>query len=322
MTREEFHKQVSELVANGMLKQDAFVKCFNIDSPFNTYSTYKVWKSRNSIKEPTMMKCAKCHELVERKSHSHKYCVKCSKRKPTPSQWHTVVRDNSSREPEKVKSITKLKRDIERSERNRKELISKVETILKRYKECNTCEELYYSYSKKDQSYCSTLCRSAKVCIDMFPRDKECVSCGIKFTRPYGKCGSRAFCSDKCKKERRKELRRENKRKRKGIKTHIKRAKHYGKRYEIIKRKEVFKEENYVCYLCGKTTDIKLPAGHKDRPTLDHVIPLSNTDEIGMKYGHHIRENVRCCCRDCNTKKGIKILEVIDPAPMQKQLTF
>jgi len=309
MTREEFHKQVSELVANGMLKQDAFVKCFNIDSPFNTYSTYKVWKSRNSIKEPTMMKCAKCHELVERKSHSHKYCVKCSKRKPTPSQWHTVVRDNSSREPEKVKSITKLKRDIEQSERDRKELISKVRTILKRYKECETCGELYRSYSKSNENYCTSLCRSASVSIDKFSRDRSCVVCGSEFKMGYGREGSRVFCSYQCKHERRKETKRKARRKRKRIKTHMKRAKYYGKRYEIIKRTEVFKEENYLCYLCGKTTDIKLPAGHKDRPTLDHVIPLSNTDEIGMKYGHHIRSNVRCCCRDCNTKKGTKILK-------------
>lgn len=52
-------------------------------------------------------------------------------------------------------------------------------------------------------------------------------------------------------------------------------------------KKNVFRRDEHACQYCGS----------EDCLTLDHILPLS-------KGGRTTWENVVCCCRRCNAKKG------------------
>ena len=56
-------------------------------------------------------------------------------------------------------------------------------------------------------------------------------------------------------------------------------------------RKEIIKNENRTCYICGK----QIPEDEK--VTIDHLIPRS-------RMGKDSKENLHCCCSHCNEDKG------------------
>ena len=76
------------------------------------------------------------------------------------------------------------------------------------------------------------------------------------------------------------------------------RAKHYGVRYEPIKRKVVFDKHHWKCAACGIDTPKELK-GTKDKaaPELDHIVPIS-------KGGAHLYSNVQLLCNRCNANKS------------------
>lgn len=81
----------------------------------------------------------------------------------------------------------------------------------------------------------------------------------------------------------------------------------YSKRHDNdITLRKLFDRDNGVCYLCNKPCDWNdcqrsestFIAG-PTYPSIDHVVPLA-------KGGLHVWDNVRLCCRECNSKKGMK----------------
>lgn len=72
------------------------------------------------------------------------------------------------------------------------------------------------------------------------------------------------------------------------LKNHIRRPRPQLK----LSRRSVFARDNYTCQYCGhKASDL----------TVDHIIP--------KKYGGPTSwENLVCCCKKCNSKKGDKTL--------------
>ncbi|EPG76182.1 HNH endonuclease domain protein [Leptospira fainei serovar Hurstbridge str. BUT 6] len=71
-----------------------------------------------------------------------------------------------------------------------------------------------------------------------------------------------------------------------------------------LSRENIFLRDNYECVYCRR----KLPTS---RLTLDHVIPKSRWEEIAKERKpaeYHTWENLVTACRDCNTKKGNKLL--------------
>ena len=59
---------------------------------------------------------------------------------------------------------------------------------------------------------------------------------------------------------------------------------------------DILKEYKYKCAYCGKEFNLF------DRPTRDHVIPIS-------KEGNNVKENIIPACRSCNSKKNNKIIK-------------
>lgn len=70
-----------------------------------------------------------------------------------------------------------------------------------------------------------------------------------------------------------------------------------------IKRRDVFKRDNYRCRICGVTTDDTLPRAHPRRSNLGHI----NAIAAG---GTHTWDNVCCLCYSCNRADGVNQLPI------------
>ncbi|EPG67659.1 HNH endonuclease [Leptospira wolffii] len=76
------------------------------------------------------------------------------------------------------------------------------------------------------------------------------------------------------------------------------------KRKHKLSRENIFLRDNHECVYCRR----KYPSS---RLTLDHVIPKSRWNEIPKDkkpLDYHTWENLVTACRDCNSKKGNKLL--------------
>lgn len=113
-----------------------------------------------------------------------------------------------------------------------------------------------------------------------------CRECGAHFTAMHS--GSMRhlpqLCSDRCK-------RRERARQR--------RAREMGVLRIPYSRAEVFRDDNFRCYICTVAlTPYDVHAGWSPTmATIDHVVPL-------CAGGSDTRENVRACCSLCNSTKS------------------
>lgn len=117
-----------------------------------------------------------------------------------------------------------------------------------------------------------------------------CKECGVEFTIMY-RDKHRTYCSDIC-----------CKRQTRRIGKAMRRARERNAPCESIDPLKVFRQSNYVCYLCGENTNPELRGTIElNAPELDHVIPLA-------AGGHHVISNVRCACRKCNIDKSDKLI--------------
>lgn len=79
----------------------------------------------------------------------------------------------------------------------------------------------------------------------------------------------------------------------------VRRAQQYGApEIVLVTREEIIERDGPVCYLCGQDLD-------PHEIFIDHVVPLS-------RGGTHTPDNLRVCCRPCNSRKGSKLLSEID----------
>lgn len=81
-----------------------------------------------------------------------------------------------------------------------------------------------------------------------------------------------------------------------------KRAEKYGVPYVAIQRRSIWKRDNWTCWLCNQKVRQDVHYLHPLAATIDHVIPIS-------RGGGHVPENIRCACRQCNTRKSTKIYD-------------
>lgn len=67
---------------------------------------------------------------------------------------------------------------------------------------------------------------------------------------------------------------------------------------------EIFKRDNWTCYICLRSVSRRHPRHHPRKATIDHVIPIA-------KGGDDTPWNVKCCCLRCNSMKGDDILNAV-----------
>lgn len=88
---------------------------------------------------------------------------------------------------------------------------------------------------------------------------------------------------------------------------HARRAKYTSADAEWVDRREVFKDDNYMCQLCGTAMDMSVKTPKPLAPTLDHIVPIS-------KGGMHTRGNVTSAHFHCNISKGNRERPLTAPA--------
>ena len=113
-----------------------------------------------------------------------------------------------------------------------------------------------------------------------------CVGCGKEFTVKSRR--DRKYCSYKCST---KEQRINS--------NHIRRQRVRRQRNGIVRKKEIYKRDNYICQLCGGKVDMDECSPHPFSATIDHVKPLS-------KGGLHEPVNCQLAHFICNSFKGNK----------------
>lgn len=125
----------------------------------------------------------------------------------------------------------------------------------------------------------------------------------IATVRPCSKCGVKCAgfmeysrtCKD-CKRDSKKSAPSYAKWKRRY--RHARRALEMSAQVDLVDPYEVLSRDGWKCYICGKDTPRSMRGTYEDNaPEVDHVIPLS-------KGGKHAMDNLRCCCRACNARKG------------------
>lgn len=67
-------------------------------------------------------------------------------------------------------------------------------------------------------------------------------------------------------------------------------------------RLTIYERDGWSCYLCGDLLSLDTDPNAPKGLTLDHVFPRS----LG---GTHAPDNLKTCCRECNTRKSNKVLD-------------
>lgn len=166
--------------------------------------------------------------------------------------------------------------------------------VLFRCAQCSK-EELRCPSEAKHKT-CSKGCQNARAVgrrLKTYRRrrfEHSCSGCGAGFTSSHQ---SNRFCR-KCTRRRGRSG---------GGHKHSDRARRFGLPRTVINPVEIFERDGWRCQLCGRVTPSRL-RGSTDpsAPELDHIVPLGTRRGLG-----HVRENVQCACRACNSKKGMAI---------------
>lgn len=185
-------------------------------------------------------------------------------------------------------------RETKKKQRQRQVFLLGLLRAFGNIKKCRVCGALSFTSECSDEcrkKYNKQIARQSKktVC------DKDtfrCYQCGKEYKPEYGD-RKRRFCSDW---HARIFAKRQSKRKT--------RARKWKSEYifERFADWEIFERDGWRCMICGLPVrrDVD-PSTHNQGPTIDHIIPLS-------QGGSHIRRNVQCAHRICNTIKSDRTL--------------
>ncbi|MFE7717504.1 HNH endonuclease signature motif containing protein [Nocardia rhizosphaerihabitans] len=77
------------------------------------------------------------------------------------------------------------------------------------------------------------------------------------------------------------------------------------------KARDRLRRESQVCWICGRVIDLSLPYTHPMSWTADHLIPRSK--------GGHLLGEMRAAHRRCNSKRGNRTTEKVDPMPTTRR---
>lgn len=246
--------------------------------------------------------CPVCHKAFY---NSHKNVKTCSKKCGQILRYlhkkdkfeKKFIENLKQRHPD-ISYISGYKMQHRDNRQNIKILVQCKQTGIRYY--------VYDSHLRKKNWQCS-ICNPGSKRADIFPDDVQkyemlnqkikpiifypCKFCGKAFEQYNGS----HFCSTKCRKKNKNWIKRQNK------EVRIKKAKENGQYDRSITLAKLYKRDHGVCYLCGKHLILNNDYNRFDAPTIDHVIPIA-------KGGTNTWGNVKLACRDCNVKKGTKLL--------------
>ncbi len=170
------------------------------------------------------------------------------------------------------------------------------------FRPCVQCGHEFYR--RGSGQLCSEECRKAKARIEYraarsdlhSPQSAACIECGQGFT--YSRYSRPTIiCSKRCARRRKIRLDPDGHAARKARDRATRRGRLGHDGAELIVPWHVYRDDQWICYLCGDKVDKHKRHPHPQAPTLDHVIPLA-------RGGLHVRENVRTAHSICNILKG------------------
>ncbi len=166
---------------------------------------------------------------------------------------------------------------------------------------CSYCGKMYgisqqtlRSQKRNQKHFCSKECNGGALYNQMQATIVKvvCESCGKEFTKRKSQHRVK-WCLD-CKVRRFKDRRHKI-----GVMYRIgRKGKNYG---EEIDYYSICLRDRFRCQLCGIKTRPDYPPLHSLYPTVDHIMPIS-------KGGRHEVANLQCACRQCNQRKGRKLI--------------
>lgn len=167
-------------------------------------------------------------------------------------------------------------------------------------KECEYCHTEFSpsKYGYDVQKYCSNTCRSRAYSGVSKEHLKLCSVCSKTFINER----DTMFCSIECKKEYiGNELSKPLPISKNALR--LSRARQNGQFDADIDIYKLIERDGEQCYLCGDVVLFNVHFNDPKYPTIEHVIPIA-------KGGTHSWDNVKVACRDCNTRKSTKNVEL------------
>lgn len=174
------------------------------------------------------------------------------------------------------------------------EAVAKLKLSVER--DCRTCGRKFSRSYGATTVFCSDDCRREQArkdavvysqrCDKRDRAERSCAECSKGFAPEYGN-KKRLFCSKEC-------LEAKSNR----VGKSVRRARQRSAVYEMVDPLEICERDGWRCHLCRHPTPKRLRGSHcKRAPEVDHIIPLA-------AGGTHTRDNMACCCRQCNQAKG------------------
>lgn len=258
-------------------------------------------KKLGLVRTITTKQCPECDKQFTpgvNNAHKQTYCSERCK--------HKAGRRNRYVEPEPIIKECINCTETFRAKHSNNTLCSdecREENYKKRYNRNRTIKFYKYKciecgkrgYSKRKKGYCSDKCSdraySKKKSIKQ-RRLKKCAYCNKWHYK------NRVFCSGECSNRNMKRNRALIKEKR------MQRARQNGQFDADIDIYKLIERDGEQCYLCGDAVSFDCHFNDPKYPTIEHVLAISNG-------GTHSWDNVKVACRDCNNKKGIKLLEEV-----------
>lgn len=164
-------------------------------------------------------------------------------------------------------------------------------------KRCAQCGKMF-SHGQGVTRFCSRVCyggyRSAKITgvnSGLYKKtERVCAWCKSPYLIQPHKADTSRFCSNPC---------RAASRWRGGYRESVARRRARIKGTAIVEdkidRRALYERDKGRCYICDKAVPLK-------GTPFDHIVPLA-------RGGQHTSDNLRLCCRSCNSRKSDKPLE-------------
>ena len=275
--------------------------------------------------------CVRCIKAPKR-GPLPRACAECTRDAVRLNYWHYTCKDCGGRfSRESGTGRMRIRCEACRKEFHARQEKSRWRERPPVARQCVACNKTFAAKNKRAR-YCSHKCvaslrfghrpkcqscgntvssRLAKQCRSCYLASRKdlfveikCNHCGRFAKKRRWNSKTPRYCSRECffasikaetTEEQRKE-RREYARKY-GSTKHRRRCKKFGGFYNPkVTRLAVLRAGLWRCYICGTKVSDDLPANHKRKATIDHIVPLE-------KGGPHDWHNVKACCRRCNTKK-------------------
>ncbi len=290
----------------------------SIKKKYCSQSCNSAWAAANPRYE---YECQTCSAKFETNERDRKYCSRQCTQHPNAIPEHTCKNCGKTFKPRRKEFNTYCSRECAYDwfAKNRwykykcivcNELLGELQHkycsaecgIIDNAIECKYCQRMFDKRTISGR-YCSIKCRTdndrdrqqeyiAETERNHIKRKIWCRECGKVNILEYGD-KRRHFCSEACS-SRAMNRNKDNR---------VRNARRNGAYDNTITLAKLIERDEGICYICNMPVQADTHYNHDKHPTIEHVVPIS-------KGGTHTWDNVRLACRQCNTRKSVRIYEV------------